>query len=132
MQYLLDTHVILWWLGEEKRLSAKVRRVLSSASKEEPLLISDISLWEISMLSSLGRIQLALPIREWFGHLVAPPLVECQRITPAIAAEVANLPDSFQLDPANRIIVATARVLNIPLVTKNHRIKEAKLVKTFW
>lgn len=125
---LLDTHVLLWWLEDAGRLSAGQREILDQADGGRPLLVSDISLWEIAMLESLGRIRLALPLREWLAAAVAPPLVTRQGISPAIAAEVAALPGSFHRDPADRILVATARVLGATLLTSDRRIADAELV----
>ena len=79
------------------------------------------------MLQSLGRIRLALPLREWLDKAVAPPLVRRQGFSPAIAAEVAALPDTFHRDPADRILVATARVLGATLLTQDRRILDASL-----
>ena len=127
---LVDTHVLLWWLGDIARLSAEQRRVLDAVSPDAPALVSDISVWEVAMLHSLGRIRLALPLRDWLERATAPPLVRRQGISPAIASEVAALPDSFHRDPADRILVATARVLGATLLTRDRRIIEAGLAKT--
>jgi len=127
---LLDTHVLLWWLGDLDRLSVGQRRLLDSADGDTPLLVSDISLWEVAMLHNLGRIRLSIPLREWLELAVAPPLVRRQGVSPAIAAEVASLPDSFHRDPADRILVATARVLGATLLTRDRRIIDAALTDT--
>ena len=92
--------------------------------------MSDISLWEVATLYSLGRIRLAVPLREWLDKATAPPLVRRFGISPAIAAEVATLPDSFHRDPADRILVATARVLGATLLTQDRRIVNAALADT--
>jgi PIN domain nuclease of toxin-antitoxin system len=102
LKALLDTHVLLWWLSSVPRLSPQQEEVLRGASEEEPLWVSDITLWEIATLSSLGRIKLHLPLREWLEQATAPPLVQRLPISPAVAAEVAALPDSFHRDPADR------------------------------
>jgi PIN domain nuclease of toxin-antitoxin system len=130
MKALLDTHVLLWWLGAPDQLSPEQRQVIGSADADTPLLVSDISLWEVAMLRSLGRIHLTIPLREWLEKAVAPPLVRRQGISPAIAAEVAALPDSFHRDPADRILVATARVLGATLLTRDRRIVAAALTDT--
>ena len=127
---LLDTHVLIWWLTDMTQLSAAQREVLKSASPDGPVHVSDISLWEVATLRSLGRIRLALPLRDWLDKAVAPPLVRRQAISPAVAAEVAALPDSFHRDPADRIIVATARILGATLLTRDHRIVAAGLTAT--
>ena len=109
MTALLDTHVLVWWLNDRRRLSAAQRGVVASADAGSPLLVSDISLWEVATLHSLGRIRLTLPLRDWLEKATGPPLVRRQGISPAIAEAVAALPDSFHRDPADRILVATAR-----------------------
>ena len=130
MTALLDTHVLIWWLTDSTRLSRAQREITASASAASPLLVSDISLWEIAMLHSLGRIRLSLPLREWLEAAVAPPLVQRHSISPAIAAELASLPESFHRDPADRILVATARVLGATLLTRDRRIVDAALATT--
>ena len=130
MTALLDTHVLIWWLNDISKLSPEQRRVVRSADARSPLLVSDISLWEVAMLHDLGRIQLAIPLREWLEKAVAPPLVRRQGISPAIATELSALPDSFHRDPADRILVATARVLGARLLTHDRRIVDAGLVET--
>lgn len=130
MTALLDTHILIWWLNDVSRLSAEQREVIESAGADSPLLVSDISLWEVATFYDLGRIRLTVPLREWLDKAVAPPLVRRQGISPAIATELAALPDSFHRDPADRILVATARVFGATLLTHDRRIVEANLVKT--
>jgi PIN domain nuclease of toxin-antitoxin system len=129
VKYLLDTHVLLWWLGDPQRLLPAQRSMLDGAGAESPLLVSDITLWEIAMLASRRRIHLRMPLREWLEAAIAPPLVQRSGITPAIAAEVAALPESFPRDPADRILAATARVLNATLVTCDERIRGSEVVE---
>ena len=130
MTALLDTHVLIWWLSDRMQLSPRQREVVEAATPDGPVFVSDISLWEVAMLASLGRIRLALPLREWLDKAVAPPLVRRQGISPAVATEVAALPDSFNRDPADRILVATARVLGATLLTNDRRIVDASLTPT--
>ena len=92
--------------------------------------MSDITLWEIATLLELGRVRLRLPLREWLERATAPPLVQRVGITPAIAAEAAALPPILHRDPADRIIIATARVLGATLLTLDQRIIDAKVVPT--
>jgi len=127
---LVDTHVLLHWFGDEQRLSAEQRHLLASAGAENPLYVSDISLWEIATLFSLKRIALDRPLRVWLERATAPPLVRRVGISPEIADEVARIPDSFHRDPADRILVATARVLGAVLLTSDRRIHDSSLVPT--
>lgn len=130
MTLLLDTHVLIWWLDGSGRLSPAQQEAVSAVSPQSPLLVSDISLWEVATLCSLGRVRLSLPLREWLDKAAAPPLVRRQGISPAIAEHVATLPDSFRRDPADRILVATARVLGATLLTQDRRIIKSALVDT--
>lgn len=130
MRALLDTHVLIWWSLPDSPLTRNQRRLLAKRPLDNPMVVSDISLWEVAMLAQLGRIQLALPLRDWLERATAPPLVTRFGITPAVAAEVAELPESFHRDPADRILVATARVLNVPLCTSDQRIIDSGLVET--
>lgn len=130
MTALLDTHVLLSWVNDPDRLSPAQREVVASVSPSSPVLVSDISLWEIAALHGLGRIRLAVPLREWLEKATAPPLVRRSGITPAVAAESAALPDSFHSDPADRILVATARVLGATLLTEDRRIIRSALADT--
>jgi PIN domain nuclease of toxin-antitoxin system len=127
---LLDTHVLIWWLAGDPQLRPAQRRLLAKATADRPLLISDISLWEIATLHELGRIRLALPLRDWLERAAAPPLVQRCGISPAVAAEVTALPSTFHRDPADRIIVATAKVMGATLLTSDRRIVQARIVPT--
>jgi len=127
---LLDTHILLWWLGPATRLSRAQWEAIERAGPEEPLWVSEITLWEIATLHSLGRIELRLGLRDWLEKATAPPLVRRVGISPAIAGEVAALPDTFHRDPADRILVATARILGATLLTQDRRILEAGIVPT--
>ncbi|MSR19843.1 MAG: PIN domain-containing protein [Gemmatimonadetes bacterium] len=130
MKAFLDTHVLVHWLGGCDALTDAQRQVVMAASEAEPLWVSEVSLWEIAALVSLGRLRLRLPLRDWLEAAVAPPLVRRASISPAVAAEVAALPASFHRDPADRIIVASARVIGATLLTQDRRIIDAGIVDT--
>lgn len=130
MKWLLDTHILLFWLGQDSRLSRAQKRVIQRAGPAQSLLVSDITLWGIATLCALGRLHLHLPLRDWLEAAVAPPLVQRMGISPAVATSVADLPSSFHRDPADRIIVATAKVFGATLLTQDTRIIEAALVPT--
>ena len=130
MKLLLDTHILLWWFEADSKLSAAQKRALKKAGPSAPLYVSDMSLWEIATLCELGRVRLKLPLRDWLERATAAPLVERCGISPAIASEVVALPSTFPRDPADRILVATARVLGATLMTRDERILDAALVPT--
>lgn len=130
MKVLLDTHLWWWWVTGEPGPSPAQRRILARISPEAPVLLSDISLWEVATLVSLARLAVSLPLREWLESAAAPPLVQRCAVSPAVAAASAALPDDFHRDPADRIIVATAQVYGATLLTRDRRIIDAKLVPT--
>ncbi len=132
MNVLLDTHILLYWFGDFSRLSPAQADVLQQATPETSLWVSDITLWEVATLVSLGRIRLHLPLREWLETATAPPLVQRMSISPAVAAAVAALPDSFHRDPADRLIVASSQILGATLLTQDRRIIAADLVPTLF
>ncbi len=129
MSVVLDTHVLVWWTSEPDRLTPRMREKLASCGPQAPVQVPDIVLWEVAMLVSLGRLRLARPLRDWLEAATAPPLVACVPINAAIAAEVAALPATFHRDPADRLIVATARVLGLPLLTMDARIRDSGVVE---
>jgi PIN domain nuclease of toxin-antitoxin system len=127
---LLDTHVLLYWLARDARLSKGQLRAIEKASPTEPLWVSDISLWEIATFALLGSVSLQIPVRDFLDAAVAPPLVRRVGISPSVAAEVAQLPSTFYRDPADRIIVASARAIGATLLTQDERLIAAGLVPT--
>ena len=127
---LLDTHVLLWWFGDGGDLSRKQRRILDGARPDAPLLVSDISLFEIALLHQRGRIRLDMALREWLERATAAPLVSRCSISPAVAAETCALPQGFVRDPADRLIAATARVHDASLMTCDRSIIESGAVRT--
>ncbi len=127
---LLDTHILLYWLARDPRLSVEQAGLISEATADEPLWVADISLWEIATLVSLGRLRLQTPLRDWLEAAVAPPLVRRIGISPTVAAQVAQLPDTFPRDPGDRIIVAAARTLGASLLTQDERIIGSGLIST--
>jgi len=79
------------------------------------------------MLVERRRLVLRIPLREWLDATAHAQSVQLLSITPAIAAEAAALPDGFHRDPADRIIVAASRVLQLPLVSYDRRITRSRL-----
>jgi PIN domain nuclease of toxin-antitoxin system len=124
---LLDTHVLVRWLLEPKRLSREQARILRDANRRgEPLAFSAITLLEIAVLFGRNRTGLRVPIRELFSALDAGTGFQVVPIDVEVAAEVAELGDMLR-DPADRAIVASARVQHLRLVTSDRRIIESKL-----
>jgi PIN domain nuclease of toxin-antitoxin system len=123
----LDTHIVVRWLTQAKKLSREQVRALEAAVRHtEPLALSVISLLEVAVLASQGKLELKMTIDEFFDHLQLGGVFQILPLTYEVAAEVALLGNLR--DPADRAIVATARVERLRLVTSDQRIIESKLV----
>lgn len=123
-----DTHVLLWWIGEPQRLSERARVAMDEASI---IGVAAISCWEIAMLSAYCRILLSEPVTSWVSGLLTLPRVELLPLEPEIAIDAAYLGIDHR-DPADRILMATARYHGVPLVTRDTRIRNARKVATIW
>jgi PIN domain nuclease of toxin-antitoxin system len=118
---ILDTHIWVWWNQEDPQLSTYKRDAIEGA-RTDGIGVCTISLIEIARLVQRGRVILPKPIHEWFDIALAQQGVILISITPAIAIDAANLPGIFHKDPADRIIVATARAHDCPLATADKEI----------
>jgi PIN domain nuclease of toxin-antitoxin system len=120
---LLDTHVWLWFaLGNADRLGADARRQIEDAALGGKLAVSAITVWEIGMLDVKGRITLGAPCEKWIENALKLPGLRLIGLDPEIAIASTRLPGEFHPDPADRILVATARALNATLATADERI----------
>lgn len=128
IRYFLDTHILIWWLENSPRLTKEQAQILQEFEQNKPFGVSDISLVEIGFLVSAGKIKLQGELRNWLSRATAGPLVRLCRITPAVVAEVANLPADFHRDPADRIIAATARLERARLLTQDRKIIDSEVV----
>jgi PIN domain nuclease of toxin-antitoxin system len=126
---LLDTHAWIWWLHGDPRLGRPALRKLDQFPQNVRPAISDISLWEVATLVSLGRLELQSTLDAWLAIAAHPSTVRVLPITTRIAAEVARLPDSFHRDPADRLIVSTSRVHGLPVLTRDAAIVKSGLVR---
>jgi PIN domain nuclease of toxin-antitoxin system len=126
---LLDTHAWIWWVDQDARLGARAIAALDAMPPGERPYLADISLWEVAMLVERGRLELDLPLRDWLAAAAHPRSVRIVPVDAAIAAEVASLPAAFHRDPADRLIVATSRVLGIPVLTHDKLIAASRLVR---
>jgi PIN domain nuclease of toxin-antitoxin system len=90
--------------------------------RAEGLLVSAISVWEIGMHAARGRIQLAVPLRDWVERALEGPGIHLAPLDAAVAAESTLLPGEPQGDPADRFLIATARIHGVALATRDERI----------
>ena len=126
---VLDTHIGVWWVHGDERLTSKHLEFIE-ANEDREIGISAISLWEIAKLVENNRLELPMTLEKWFKQALSYPGVRIIELTPEIATESTRLPGEFHKDPADQIIVATARVLKCALVTSDERIIDCPHVKT--
>jgi len=125
---LLDTHVVIRWMRDSKKLSKQQVRALDEAERRaEPVTLSAMSLLEVAVLTSQGRVKLKTSLQEFFEDLQTNPVFRILPLTYEIAQEVGSMGSALK-DPADRTIVATARVHSLRFVTSDQRIIESKLV----
>jgi PIN domain nuclease of toxin-antitoxin system len=115
---LLDTHIWVWYVeNASRRFSRRIAPIVEAAVQRGDLLVSTISVWEIAQLEAVRRIELSQDVRTWVGRALAFPGVRLKGISPSIAIESTRLPGSPHRDPADRILMATARLTGAALVT---------------
>jgi PIN domain nuclease of toxin-antitoxin system len=120
---LLDTHIWVWYVeGDRARFSPRIEPVVEAAVERGDLLVSAISVWELAQLDTLGRLELSLDVRVWVARALAFPGVRLKGISPAIAIESTRLPGAPHRDPADRMLIATARLTGATLVTCDTRV----------
>lgn len=132
MKYLLDTHTWIWWNMHPQNLSRKVKNIITGTGKYEEMLLSAISPWEFCKLLEKKRLAIACDPEEWIKEAMDMPKLRLVPLTPMIAYKSTVLPDTFHDDPADQIIVATAREENAILLTKDSRILNYNHIKCIW
>ncbi len=128
---LLDTHVWWWSLAEPENLSADTMAVIRTTKTDERF-ISSISIWEFAMMLAKNRIELKISPTKWLSKAIDASGITVIELSPEIAVDSCNLPGDFHKDPVDRIIVATARIHNLTLLTKDKKILDYPHVKSFW
>jgi PIN domain nuclease of toxin-antitoxin system len=117
---ILDTHIWLWAInGNVDRLSSEGLKAIETASQNSQLGVCAISVWEVGMLESKGRVQLGKVCLDWVRDALSAPGLRLLPLTPEIAIESSRLPGGLHGDPADRILAATSRIMKATLVTKD-------------
>jgi PIN domain nuclease of toxin-antitoxin system len=127
---LLDTHALIWAVNDSKELSRRAASTIRRARLQSGLAISAITVWELAVLLTKGRIRaygtVEASIRLFLEGVAVRP------ITPEIAALAAQFPDDYSRDPSDRLIGGTARAEGLTLVTRDENIRRSPLLKTVW
>ena len=128
---LIDTHVWIWLIRDPDKISEKARQALD---KDDQIGISVISCWEICLLCAKGRLNLEIPAVEWIHRAKQQHsiyMLQLDEMIASIAGSTQPL-DWTHPDPADRLIVATARSLDLPLITADQTIQRYPGVTTIW
>jgi PIN domain nuclease of toxin-antitoxin system len=121
---LVDTHALIWMVEEASHLGVQAADALNRAGWENRIVVSAITPWEIGLLVSKGRLQLGGDVMEWVRTVLTKPGVQLAPLEPEIAVASTRLPFEMHSDPADRILVATARRLGATLVTADRALLE--------
>jgi PIN domain nuclease of toxin-antitoxin system len=129
---VLDTHALVWWVNGDDALSKKAKAAIERELDGGQIILSAISAWEIAMLVEREKLVLSMDVASWLTTVSAIDAVRFVPVDVEIGLKSIDLPGEFHKDPADRMIVATARKLAVPLVTRDEKIRVYKHVKTIW
>ena len=121
---LLDTHTLVWSVEGNPKLGVQAKRAINRAARELRVAVSAISPWEIALLVSKGRLKLTADVMDWLRGALGQPGISLVPLEPEIAVASTRLPWEMHADPADRILVATARHLGATLVTADNALLE--------
>ena len=125
---LLDTHVWIWWVHGDSSLAPELETSVRLGAPDG-LMISAISCWEVAKLVERERLALPMEIERWMMMALAGSGVSVVPLSPEISIESTRLPGEFHRDPADQIIVATSRVHDLPLATRDTKMREYSHVR---
>lgn len=129
LKLLLDTHILVWWLGDVGRLTtAQVDALEKTQHDGERIALASVSLWEIAKLADRGRIQLARPVDEVLDEIEQHAGLQVLPLTARVAIESTRLGNRVPSDPADQLIIASARIYGLRLVTGDERIRRSGIV----
>jgi len=132
MPTLLDTHAWVWWVTEDRRLSRPARRQIDKAAANNALWLSLISIWEVAKKVEKGQLMLDRPIDDWLDLATDRVGLHIAELSRSVLAQSCRLPPPFHGDPADQIIVATARDRDAVVVTKDRQIHQYGHVRALW
>ena len=129
---LMDTCAIVWDALEPEKLTQKAITAINNADKQNALIISDISIWEISMLIKKHRIEVETTPAKFINLFLQSRNISVQSISPEIAELSVNFSSVINNDPADRIIAATSIIHNSRLVTADQNLLASEMLDTVW
>jgi PIN domain nuclease of toxin-antitoxin system len=132
MLVVLDTCTWLWLSAAPQKLSRAAHAAIDRARPDGGLVVSVFSTWEIAKLVQKGKLDLSIPCREWIVAAMCAEGIAMHPVSPDVCIESTELPGAFHGDPADQIIVATARLLSAPVVTADRKIRAYRHVHSVW
>ncbi len=129
MKVVLDTHIWVWWLLPSSPLPDRERMALDRIATDNGILLPAICLWEAQILHRKKRIELPVPFPTWLRRATAADMLNVLPLNADTVIAVDDIPAGFHGDPADRMIVATARVHDLSLATHDDAIRKSRLVK---
>ena len=132
---VLDTHALLWWVeGQASNLSSRGRSAIESerSAEDGEIVVSSITAWEIALLVARRRLGLTAGVDAWLAKIARMERLRFVPVDNEIAVAAVDLPGELHRDPADRIIVATARHFDAPLVTGDRQLRAYQHVRTIW
>jgi PIN domain nuclease of toxin-antitoxin system len=133
MPILLDTHAWVWWVSEDRRLSKGATAAIRRATRDgDSVWVSIISIWEVATKVEKKQLVLDRPIRQWMDQATTVTGLFLADLSAAILLDSCELPQPFHGDPADQMIVASARHLNAALLTKDRKLRSYRHVQTVW
>ncbi len=132
MRTLLDTHAWLWWVSEDARLSKPAQSAIAKSQHEDDVWVSLISIWELAKKIEKRQLVLDRLLNEWLDVATNLPGLHLAELTRPILVESCQLPQPFPGDPADQIIVATARHEHAVLVTRDRKIRSYPHLRSLW
>ncbi len=125
---VIDTHIWVWTVTQNSKLTKDYAEAVRQ-NETNGLGVSIISCWEVAKLVELGRLQFSISVEDWIEAALNYPNIKLLDLTPEISVESTKLPNGFHKDPADQIIVATARIYNVPIITMDDKIRNYPHVK---
>jgi len=132
MRLVLDTHAWIWWATADRRRSSRARAAIATSQRAGEVWLSLISIWELAKKVEKNQLVLDRPLDSWLDAATTMPGIHLAELTRPILVESCRLQQPFHGDPADQIIVATARHHQAKLVTRDERIRQYSHVASIW
>lgn len=129
MSVVLDTHVWVWWLTPGSSLPGIERKALDAKAARRELFLAAISMWEAQVLHTKGHLELPMPFPDWLARAADDRVISVLPLDIDVVLALDSLPASFHGDPADRLIVATARRHAMLLATHDTAIRRSRVIR---